>query len=343
MNHTDLLKRAFNITWRYRPLWIFGFFLALCSGGGGGGGGGNFSPPSTGGGGGFDDFGNLPGAPDIEPGMIIALIVGLFCLFILLTVVSLVVQVVTRTALIGMVRQITEIETVTVAEGWRLGWSSEAWRLFLLNLIIGVPQVIVVLLALTPLLLLVTGDTVLSVAGGIVTALAVLCIVGILALLNFLIIAPFKELAWRWIVLNKRGVISSFSDTYNLIKRCFKDIAIVWLLMFGIAIGWGIVAFIVILPVVLIVAALVGGIPAVLVYFISNSWLGAAVAGIPPALVAIVLISTAANGIYMIFQSSVWTLAYLEIQGPGAIEDQDFEGPDDAQTWLPSLDPQPDL
>jgi hypothetical protein len=33
MNHIDLLKKAFYITWRYRPLWLFGFFLALCGGG----------------------------------------------------------------------------------------------------------------------------------------------------------------------------------------------------------------------------------------------------------------------------------------------------------------------
>ena len=57
MNHIDLLKRAFTITWRYRPLWIFGFFLALC-GGGGGGGGGNFNFPS-GGSNDFDDFNNV--------------------------------------------------------------------------------------------------------------------------------------------------------------------------------------------------------------------------------------------------------------------------------------------
>ena len=33
MDHIKILKRAFNITWVYRALWVFGIILALTTGG----------------------------------------------------------------------------------------------------------------------------------------------------------------------------------------------------------------------------------------------------------------------------------------------------------------------
>jgi hypothetical protein len=33
---TKVLSRSWNILWKYRILWIFGFFLAMSAGGGGG-------------------------------------------------------------------------------------------------------------------------------------------------------------------------------------------------------------------------------------------------------------------------------------------------------------------
>ena len=43
MHYTDLIQRAWKITWRYKVLWIFGILLALASGGGGSGRGGGSS------------------------------------------------------------------------------------------------------------------------------------------------------------------------------------------------------------------------------------------------------------------------------------------------------------
>jgi len=139
VNHTELLKRSAKITWRYRPLWLFGFLLALCSGGSGGS--GNFSPPSNYQG---QEFGFPSTAmPDIDPGAVVAVIGALVCLVLLLTVVGVVVRAVTRTAIIGMVDQVADIDAVTVRDGWQIGWSARAWRLFLVGLIIGIPVAIV--------------------------------------------------------------------------------------------------------------------------------------------------------------------------------------------------------
>ncbi|MBE7551577.1 MAG: hypothetical protein HS126_10945 [Anaerolineales bacterium] len=334
MRHTDILKQAFRITWRYRPLWLFGFLLALCGGGSGGGGGGNFNFSS---GGGEGDFGNLPNIPEIDPNLVIAVVVGFICLILLLAVVGVVVQQVTRTALIGMVRQIKDTEAVTVRDGWRFGWSNRAWRIFLLSLLIGIPATILtiglILLALSPLLLLFLDNTASTVLSIMLTVFA--CIfVFILLIIVGVILAPIQELAWRRIALDQRGVIDGLREAVTLIRQRLKDVAIIWLLMFGVGLVWGIGSLIVVLPVSLIAAALLGGIPAGLVYLISQSGWGAAIAGVPLALLALIVVSSAANGLYLIYQSAVWTLAYLELEKPVASNQTPDDLPD-TQTLTP--------
>ncbi|MEW5960537.1 MAG: hypothetical protein AB1801_22670 [Chloroflexota bacterium] len=319
MNHLDLLKRAFQITWRYRALWLFGFVLALC-GGSGGGGGSNFNVPG-GSGGDFEELGDLPNMPDLDPDLIIAVIAGVVVLILVLVIVGAVAQVVARTALIGMVKQVQTTQAVTIAAGWRWGWSRRSWRLFLLDLLIGIPVAVValllILLALSPLLLLLAEQKALTVVAIVMTILAVLLVLLILFVVSA-VIALLKELAWRRTVLDERGVVDSLRDAVGLAKRRFKDVAIVWLLMLGVGIGWAFVALLVVLPLSLLAAVLAGGIPAGLVYLISRSILGAAIAGVPLALLALIVVNSLGTGFYLIYQSAVWTLAYLEL-GPAGL------------------------
>jgi hypothetical protein len=128
-------------------------------------------------------------------------------------------------------------------------------------------------------------------------------------------------------------VVGSLRDAIGLVRRRFKDVVIIWLLMLGIGFAWAIIAILVVLPVSLIAAVLVGGIPAGLVYLISRSWLGAAVAGIPLAGLALIIVSSAAGGLYLIFRSAVWTLTYLEVQNAAAGAQPPPESP-------PALEPE---
>jgi hypothetical protein len=311
VDHTQIIKRAVAITWRYRPLWLFGFLLALCSGGSGG----NFNPPS-----GSGDFG-VPGSSPIpggepEMGVIIAIIVGVCCLALVLALVGTVIRAVTRTALIGMVTQINETEAVTIGDGWRLGWSIRAWRLFLVGFIIGIPVFIItmalILVAMAPLLLMISGDTGAMVTSIVLFVIAILFVVLIILVITA-IVTPILEIAWRRVVVDDLGALASIGSTFGLIQRNFKDVFVVWLLLVGIGFLWAIISLIVVLPAALLIAALFGGIPAALVYLISSSWFGAAVAGIPLAVIAVVLVVSFGTGLYMTFQSTVWTLAYLQL------------------------------
>lgn len=341
MSYTDILKQAFRITWRYRPLWIFGFLLALCGGGGGGGGSGNFRLPSGGRQEGPADFENIQ-IPFSDP-KVVTILIAVVCLLILLIVIGIVVRNVTRTALVGMVRQIKDADAVTMRDGWRFGWSNRAWRIFLLNVLIGVPAAILaiglILLALSPLLLLFLNSTASTVLGILLTVFACIFVI-ILLIVAGVIIAPIQELAWRRIALDQQGVIDGLRDTITLIRRRFKDVAIIWLLMFGVGLVWGIGSLIVVLPVSLIAAALIGGIPAGLVYLISQSGWGALIAGVPLAVLALIVVSSAANGLYLIYHSAVWTLAYLELEKPVELEkpiaiSQMPDNPPDVQPPLP--------
>lgn len=351
MNHIDLLKQSLKITWRYRTLWLFGFFLALCSSGGGGNGNFNYSGNSSD----FEDFGPVPGMPGIDPDMMVAVIVGAICLVILLIIVSVVVQTVARTAIIGMVRQISDTESVTVRDGLRLGWSRGAWRVFLVGLIIGLPVGIVafilILVAFAPLLLLLTEEPALMVVSILLTILAVLFVIVILVIVGA-IITPILELTWRRVVLDDRGVFAGISEVFGLIKRNLKDVFVIWLLLLGVGFGWFFVALIIVLPVSLLVAALVGGIPALIVYLLSGSVLGAAIAGIPLAVLGLTIVTSFCTGLYLVFRSSVWTLAYLELQPLGEDEGDTKAGDDSSQmealpsetppSETPPLEPQPE-
>ncbi len=316
MDYLDLLKRSFHITWRYRALWIFGFLLALCSGGGGGG---NFNPPGNLFQGGSSDGGDfdLPNMPQIDESTIITVVVGVICLIFLLVILSIVIRFITRTALIGMVNQIEASAQVTMRDGWRIGWSAKSWRVFLVSLVIGIPlfilSMILIILALSPLLLIVTKETGLIITGILLTVLAVLFIALFLIALNA-VIGPLLEFAWRRTALDEQGVVASVTESFNLIRGRLKDVFIVWLIMFGLAIGWAIVSLVVVLPVMLIAVVIIAGIPAGLVYLVSNSWIGTAAAGIPLALLTLIVIGGAVQGFYLIYQSTIWTLTYLDIR-----------------------------
>lgn len=318
MKHLDILKQSFRITWRYRALWIFGFLLALC--GGGGGGGGNINFPS--GGGDEEDFenlGQLMAALDIDPNLIIGAFIAFICLILLLAVIGIVVQAVTRTALMGMVYQIQGTGAITAREGWRFGWSGRTWRVFLVGLVIGIPLFILslglILLALSPLLLILVNqdNTSLLIISIILTVFAFLVVILILIAMSA-VIAPLQELAWRQTALPQNGVIDSVKQAFGLIKRRFKDVAIIWLLLLGVGIGWIIVSLIVILPAALIAVALIGGIPGVLVYLLTGSGTVALIIGVPLGLLVLILVFSFGQGLYLIYQSAVWTLTYMELQ-----------------------------
>jgi hypothetical protein len=316
MHYIDLIKRAWQITWRYKVLWVFGILLALASGGGGSGGGGS----SSGGGG----PATLPasGPLTFNPQFILAFSALCCCLLLILIIALTIVRYVARTALYRGVDQIEETGAApTWREGFRLGWSNRAFRLWLLDLIVWIPFAIVVLVLLalgaTPLLLLLIDNPVARGIGIAGTIGLELLIIGLLIVAG-IILSALGQFWSREIAIADRNLGESITTGYRLVRARLKDVSVMWLLMAAIGLGFGLVM----LPIfffVLMLALAVGGGLGYAMFRLTDSVLWAAIVGLPPFLLIMLVPLTFISGVYLVFKSSTWTLTYREVAGRGAV------------------------
>ena len=323
MHYTDLIKRAWQITWRYKVLWIFGILLALASGGGGSGGGGS----SSGGGSGFA-VPPMPGLQHLDPGLIFAFSALCCCLLLILVIALTIVRYVARTALYRGVDQIEAAGAApTWREGFRLGWSNRAFRLWLLDLVVWIPFAIValVLLALgaTPLLLLIIDNPVARGIGIAGTIGLEMLIIGLLfvAVLVLLALGQFWS---REIAIADRNLGESITTGYRLVRARLKDVGVMWLLMAAIGLGFGLVMLPIFFVVFMLALAVGGGLGYAL-FRLTDSVLWAAFVGLPPFLLIMLVPLMLIQGVYLVFESSTWTLTYREVAGRGAVVPADAE------------------
>ena len=353
MDHTKILKRAWHILWSYRVLWIFGIILALTATGGVGTSGTSYSVGSGDFQDGqlrdfspdqfrrdlddaFDDFGEEleeaiddfedffgDGIRSSTVDTIIAIGIGLLIFFFLLFIVGRVARYVAEVALIRMVDNYEETgERLTFREGFRLGWSPTAWRLFLIDLVINLPALIVFgllfVLAFVPLFLWGTGVTSIGVVGTVAAIgfffVWVLAVIVANTILNLL-----KLFFRRASAIEKLGVIDSIRRGYRVVREHLKDVGLMWLIMFGINIAWTFVM----IPVFLLaglLALLVGG----MAFFIfaglgsllaggAAPWVIAGVLVIPIFLLIFMVPVGFVGGLRETFVSSTWTLSYREV------------------------------
>lgn len=328
MDYGKVLKRSWEILWRYRVLWVFGVIVALTAAGGGGEGVG---PQMS-----WSGDGEGPGVPTIPPevvGTLVAIGVGLLCLIVILAIVGLIAQYVSQTALIRMVDDYEETgEKRGVRQGFRLGWSRTALRLFVIDLLTRLPSVLVVFLLvllglggvvwmfLTP-----EGATVMNVIGAVAyIGLSFLLI--LVAIVVSLVVSLFRQFFFRVCALEELGVIESLRQGYQFVRRHLRDAVLMWLIMIGLEIAWMIVMIPMVL-VLLVVAALVAGLPALLVGGLAAfalegpaPWILAAVIGLPIFILVMVAPLTFLGGLAEVFKSSVWTLTYRELRALEGLE-----------------------
>ncbi len=333
MNYTSILRRAAEITWRHRALWLFGILLALFSGGSGGGGGGGGGSGSSGvqyqfGSG---DLSRLSISPDVTVAVVAAIILAVVVFVVVMIVLSIVVGYTARGALIGMVDEVERTGTTSVSSGFRTGWA-RFLRLFAIALVIGLPVGIALVLLLLILVGLPVVVAVIAASQEIV-ALAVLAGVAAVGLFLFWLllavvtgaaIEALSEVMYRRCVLEQEGVVESIREGYWMVRRNLRDVGLTWLILFGINLAFGIVM----LPVGLIGFGLAA----------APGFAAWALAGVPaalltalPFLLIIVAALVVVQGIYLVFQSAVWTLVYREIvaRGTPAVEAIDAPAPEE--------------
>ncbi len=308
MDYGKLLRRAVEITWRHKALWLFGFLFALFTGAGGGGGGQGLQYRI-----GLSELAR----PEWAWGLALLVILVVF----VVVVAAVVLSNISVGALIGMVREVEETDHTTVRSGWRTG-RSHLWSLIGIDLVTVIPAVIVALtlltLALAPLLLLIpergalAEREALSVLGIVLTVLLVLGAVALI-IIGGTVLSVVREFAYRQCVLEGRGVGSSIREGYRMVRAHLRSVGLMWLLLLGIDLAVGVIVW----PLAVVGFGLVGG-AAATVYATSESVAAAIVValvlGIPVG-----LISALVRGVYLVFQSSAWTLAYREVQAQSLV------------------------
>ncbi len=327
MNQIELVKRAAKLVWRYRVLWLFGILLALTSGSGGP----NFNYTfgnNKSSGAPFDGFPSWSGINGTLAGTEAGIIALCCCLLLLFAIGMTIVQYVSKAALIRSVDQIEGAGSApTWREGFRLGWTHRTFRLFLLDLIVAIPLMIGVLLLMAfgaaPLLLMLIDTTASRVVGiGGTVLLEILMFFVIIAICT--IVGVLGQFWSREVLLANRSIGEALSGGYRMVRGRIKDIGVMWLLMFGIGIGWGLI----LLPIVFGVLAVSGMAGAALgfsVYAMSSvTWISVVLGIIVFGLIAAIPLALI-NGLYMAFDSSAWTLTYREVvakEAPALLTDQ---------------------
>jgi len=336
MDHMRILKQAWKILWSYRTLWVFGIILALTSpsafwGSNNRGFSGEsnnsfrFTPPREIARELEKLFQTLDQAisADIKQALIV-MAIALVCITLLMIVLYTIGRFFSMTALIRMVNGYEGSgEKASWKQGVRYGWSRAAWRLFLINLVIYLPVLLVFILlfgcAALPVLLGSMGRVEPTLAGMIAT-IGMTFLFIFLAILVGVTLSLVLEIMRCVCVLENRGVIDSIRHGWHLVRTHLKDVVLMWLILIGIRIGY----FIALIPVVLLllgIGLLAGGVVGASTYFLVGAlvstgagWVAAAVVG---GLVFILILAVPLlflDGLRTTYFSSAWTLAYRELR-----------------------------
>ena len=273
-------------------------------------------------------------------GAVLTLIIVLACLGILFAIVFTIARYVSETALYRMVNRHEDDETkYSFKEGFRLGWSKSAFNLFLMDLIVSLASFIIfallMLVAAIPLLSWLVENDVIRTIGTVASASFGLLVL-FLAILTSIALGLILQFARRVCVLENRGIIEALQEGFNLVRSRLGDSVIMGLILFGIGLAFGIIM----IPVVIILvflAAILGGLPGLLAYWIASMVLeGAApyiIAGIiamPLFLLVVIVPSSIIGGIFETFKSSVWTLTFREFRSldrSSPMEDEPVQNP----------------
>jgi hypothetical protein len=356
-----ILKRAWHILWNYRTLWILGFLLALFGGmysgssAGSGNNGIRYNYNYN-----FDGTNQGPNIPANWPPYIhqdvqqlyqwvqhniVPLVeqpaqhIGTFVLiglgfFFLALIISVIVAFIRYPAFTSILRMVDGYEAtgekVGFRAGWKLGWNKRAFRVWWVDFLIqGIPGLIIAVLILGSVANLIfqafRNNTVAIVVGAILLGLAVL--LTLVIALGVVFLRLLGQFFWRKVALEDKGTKAAFSEGWAMFKQNWKSALLMWLIMVGIKIGFGIAMFLatfLLIPafiVLLIPAAIVAIIPGLVVFGIASLFgnvIIAAVLGIIVAAPFFILIVAAPltflNGMYLVYDSSAWTLAYREMK-----------------------------
>lgn len=260
-------------------------------------------------------------------------------LILCIGLVATILRYVGRTALIRMVDAYEETgEKMGVRQGFRLGWSREAWRIFLIDLAVALPIIIIFALLLG---LAVLPVTMLSRAGGAVSVAGIITSIGCFFLLVFFVMVgvPVLMILLRFFrraaILGNLGVSDAIQEGYTLARQHLMDVGLMGLIVIGIQLGWSVI----IVPVFFLAVALAlmsGGITGLVVSGITGlfageftRWIITGIVGGGVGITVMISIVTLVTGWREVYTSGVWTLTYRELRALETLSPEPEAGPGD--------------
>ena len=354
-----ILKRSWHILWNYRILWLFGILLVLTTGGNWNNNNPSSSTQSTQSSGGIWP----PVLPENAPNGLrqfiqwtvqvvhwfnqnvmpvvthpvhhigtILLVVGLVLLIGL--VIGVLLSLVRYPSETAVMRMVDEYERsgskMGFRQGWKLGWSRRAFRVWLIDLVLALPILVLVLLLISAGLIVFAS---VSETFQVTSIIGIVAAIGLAFISLFLIVVAgvclslVRNFFVRFAALEGLDVKESLSQGWAMFKRSWKSVGLMWLVMIGVGIVFGIVSlvlFFLFIPaylVLLIPALLVASLPGLAAFGITSifassplAWIIGILGALPFFLITLFAPMILVGGLYKIYASNIWTLTYREIR-----------------------------
>lgn len=357
LDPVKILKRSWYILWSYRALWVFGLILALAAGGASSQGSNNsnyrqdqgqpqqLTPHDVQQG--FKEFRQElskifeQGIPEADiTGQALTTFLWVIGAFVLVTfIVGIAMAVARYVSETAVIRMVDEHEAtgnkMTVRQGFRIGWSKTAWRLFLINLIVNLPAialVLVLLVAGTGVYLAWVNGTANFAAFSTVATIVLAFITIFVVVILSIVLNLLRNFFWRISVLEDTGVRESLQRGFAFVLENWKNVGLMWLVMIGLGIVYAVASVILIIisiPLVIVtavIALLVVAIPFLLFAGLFSTFLTGYLPWIAGGLFVAPLFFTLAFSPWVllgswqaVYTSTVWTLTYREIKALPAI------------------------
>ena len=296
-----IFTRSLELMWQYKFLWIFAWVMGLTSG--------SINSPN------FQSQFNQSNNPfnfRVEPPLVaFAIIIGAIIALAWLAL-TFYFRFIARGALVDTARAAEQQAQPTLRAAWQSGRKFYA-RLLGLGLLVNVPlalgSIVLILLGLTPLLTQIIarrGFGGMAARDFMLYMLATLlpfgCVIACLIILG-VVIHPIYEMAVRAIVLEDLPTRQGLRRGIERTRAQSGNVLVVYLLLIGARFGYGMLTALVMVP--LSVFGIIGALG-----IFRDNWNALLVIGLL-ALIPLWLFVGALEGIFQLFESNVWTEAYL--------------------------------
>jgi hypothetical protein len=239
----------------------------------------------------------------------------------------------------AVIRMVDEYETtgnkLTVREGFRIGWSKTAWRLFLINLIVSLPAIALVLVLLFAgigvYFAWINGTANFAAFSTVATIVLAFITIFVVVILS-IVLRLLRNFFWRISVLEDTGVRESLRRGFAFVLENWKNVGLMWLVMIGLGIVYAVAVIILVIvsiPLVIVtavVAVLVTALPFLLFVGIFSTFLTGWLPWVAGGLFVAPLFFTLAFSPWLllgswqaVYVSTVWTLTYREIKALPAV------------------------